>query len=377
MVANIREDLVESKKTFLTSADSKLGYLENILYRGNCVELLSDLPPSLADLIYVDPPFFSNRSYFANAGKATQRRVFTDRWLGGLEEYSDWIESLLTQCRRILKNSGSIYVHCDHHASHYVKQLLDELFGYSNFRNEIVWRRQNAHNDWSQGARHFGRIHDVILVYTASERYTWNPIFTSYEPEYLDRVYRFTEVGSGRRYALGDLSGPGGASKNNPRYSLLGVTRNWRYSEAKMKRLLAEGRIVQSEREGVPRVKRYLDEMKGRQVQDIWDDINPVTRGREKVGYPTQKPIKLLERIIAASSNVGDLVIDPLFGSGTSLLAATRLERRWIGMDSSHYACSLARNRLRGAGVKAEIRDGVARFSRGAESCVPTGVTQA
>ena len=325
--------------------------MSNLLFVGDCIDGLSSLPDGIGDLFYVDPPFFSNRNYFANAGKASQRKIFTDRWQGGLNEYCTWMESLLRECRRVIKNTGSIYLHCDHHASHYVKVLLDKIFGYANFRNEIIWKRQNAHNDWSQGARHFGRIHDVIFLYTASEKYVWNPVFAPYDTDYVERAYRFKEEGTGRRYALGDLSGPGGASKGNPRYAFLGVTRNWRYSEARMQKLLEAGMIVQTTSGSVPLRKRYLDEMRGTQVQDIWDDIKPVNSGAEKVGYPTQKPRKLLERIISASSNEGDLLIDPLFGSGSSLLTASKLGRRWIGIDSSAYACSLTRKQLEKAGM--------------------------
>ncbi len=190
-----------------------------------------------------------------------------------------------------------------------------------------------------------------MFFYTASDHYVWNPVFAPYDVEYVERAYRFREEGTGRRYALGDLSGPGGASKGNPRYDFLGVTRNWRYSEARMQELLEAGRIVQTSPGSVPALKRYLDEMRGTQVQDSWDDIKPVNRGAEKVGYPTQKPRKLLERIISASSNEGDLLVDPLFGSGPSLLTASKLGRRWIGIDSSPYACSLTRKQLKRAGV--------------------------
>ena len=325
--------------------------MSNLLYVGDCVRGLSSLPSGIGDLFYVDPPFFSNRSYFANAGKANQRKIFTDRWEGGLEQYCKWMESLLVQCRRVIKHSGSIYLHCDQHASHYVKVLLDKIFGYENFRNEIIWKRQNAHNDWSQGARHFGRIHDVLFFYSASENYTWNPVFVPYDAHYVEHSYRHREEATGRRYALGDLSGPGGASKGNPRFTFLGVTRNWRYSKATMQQLFEKGRIVQTRPDSVPMLKRYLDEMRGMQVQDMWDDIKPVNRGAEKVGYPTQKPCKLLDRIITTSSNEGDLLIDPLFGSGSALLTASMLGRRWIGMDSSTYASNLTRKRLKKAGV--------------------------
>src|SRR5271169_6772884 len=176
--------MTRPSKVFQTNPTTRRHLMPNFLYAGDCIDGLSSLPDGIGDLFYVDPPFFSNRNYFANAGKPNQRKIFTDCWEGGLDEYCQWMESLLVQCRRVIKESGSMYLHCDQHASHYVKVLLDKIFGYENFRNEIIWKRQNAHNDWSQGARHFGRIHDVLLFYSASENYVWNPVFVPYDQQY-------------------------------------------------------------------------------------------------------------------------------------------------------------------------------------------------
>ena len=182
-------------------------------------------------------------------------------------------------------------------------------------------------------------IHDVILFYTKSEDWIWNPVHTEYDEDYVEAFYRHTEEETGRRYRLGDLTGPGGAAKGNPSYSVMGVTRYWRYSEEKMQDLIKNGRVVQTKPGTVPQYKRYLDEMEGVPLQDLWTDIKPIgAHAAERLGYPTQKPEALLERIIASSSNEGDVVLDPFCGCGTTIAAAQRLGRQWIGIDITHLA---------------------------------------
>lgn len=272
---------------------------------------------------------------------------FDDRWHGGLERYIDFLSDVLQECHRVLSKSGSLYLHCDWHASHYLKIKLDEIFGYNNFRNEIIWRRHNAHNDTKQGSKLFGRVHDVILFYSKTKNYTWNPIFRPYSEEYIQKYYKHIESETGRRYALGDLSGPGGRSKGNPRYEFHGITRYWRFSRENMERLYREGRVIQSRKDTVPVMKRYLDEMPGLMLQDVWDDVKSVqVSKKEIVNYPTQKPMRLLERIIEISTNDKDVVLDPMCGSGTTLLAARNLGRNFIGIDSNRNACMIARKRL-------------------------------
>lgn len=317
----------------------------NRIIHGDALLELKGIPDDFVDLIYLDPPFFSNRDFEVISGERTA--AFSDIWSEGIESYVEFMTKVLIECHRVLRKTGSLYLHCDWHASHYLKVDLDKIFGYKNFRNEIVWRRHNAHNDTKQGGRLYGRIHDSILFYSKSENYTWRPVYQKYPAEYIAKCYRHIEPETGRRYAFGDLSGPGGRAKGNPRYEFLGITGYWRYNKQKMTKLFKEGRVVQTRPSTVPKLKRYLDEMKGIVLQDIWDDILSVQVTRnESVSYPTQKPIRLLERIIEVSSNPGDLILDPMCGSGTTLAAAHNLGRKWVGIDSNLAACSIALSRL-------------------------------
>ena len=233
----------------------------------------------------------------------------------------------LVELRRVLKPTGSIYLHCDPTASHYLKLLMDSIFGKERFLTEITWKRTSAHSDTRQGRRQHGRVHDLIFFYSKSDRWTWNPLYTEYDESYVEESYRYVDPETGRRYRLDNLTGPGGAAKGNPSYEVLGVTRYWRYSEKRMAALLKEGRVVQTRPGAVPAYKRYLDEMPGVPLQDVWTDIRPIgSRARERLGYPTQKPQALLERIIEASSNEGDVVFDPFCGCGTAVAAAREAE---------------------------------------------------
>jgi len=313
-----------------------------VLFHEDCLETSRRLASATIDLIYVDPPFFSGRMYNING------YGFNDKWKSP-QEYLGWIKPRLKEFKRILKSTGSIYIHCDWHISHYLKVLADDIFGRRNFLNEIIWKRQSAHNDVRQGSRHFGRIHDTILVYTVSPKYVWNQHYAPYDDFYLERTYKFTESESERRYALGDLTGPGGAAKKNPKYEFLGVERYWRYSKIKMFKLFAEGRILHKDG-NVPKLKRYLDEMRGKTLQDIWTDIKLDYHG--KIKFPTQKPEALLERIIRISSNPDQLVYDPFTGSGTTAAVCFRLSRRWIGSETSKKACHFSLKRLEDLGCK-------------------------
>ncbi len=255
----------------------------------------------------------------------------------------------LVELHRVLKQTGSIYLHCDPTASHYLKMVLDAVFGPDKFKTEIVWKRSSAHSDAKQGRRQHGRIHDVIFFYTKSfDEYTWNQVYTPYDQDYVEQFYRYVEPETGRRYTTGALTGPGGAAKGNPKYEVLGVTRYWRFTKGKMAQMLAEGRIIQSSPGAVPRYKRYLDEMPGVPIQDMWTDVGPIgAQAQERLGYPTQKPEALLERIIKASSSEGDIVLDPFCGCGTAIAVAERLRRRWVGIDVTYLAVNLVQRRLR------------------------------
>jgi len=275
---------------------------------------------------------------------------FDDRWTN-IQEYTNWLRPRLQEFERILKPTGSIYLHCDWHVSHYIKVLSDGIFGINNFINEIVWKRQSAHNDAKQGSKHFGRIHDTILLYAGSQNYVWNQQYVPFSEPYIRRTYKFVEKKTERKYAVGDLTGPGGASKGNPRYEFLGMTRYWRYSETKMQELLLSSKIVHAIGR-VPGLKRYLDEMQGKPVQDIWCDIN---LDRSKGKFPTQKPGALLERIVNTSSNPGQIVYEPFAGSSTAGCLCYKLSRRWVGSETSECACLHSVKRLKELGCNVQL----------------------
>ena len=264
-----------------------------------------------------------------------------------LMAYLTMMTNRLLALHQALKPTGSLYLHCDPTASHYLKLVLDACFGKTRFRTEISWKRSSAHNDAKQGRRQCGNIRDVILLYTKSEQWTWNWLYTPYDREYIDAFYRHVEPETGRRYRLSDLTAarPGG----DTRYGWKGVQpykgRYWAYSRAKMEEFERKGRLVYS-RNGVPSYKRYRDEMPGVPLQNDWNDIKPAG-SRESLGYPTQKPLALLERIIRASSNEGDVVLDPFAGCGTAVHAAHKLKRRWVGIDITHLAIALVERRLK------------------------------
>ena len=359
--------------------------VENTLWYGNNLGILRDeIPSETVDLIYLDPPFKSSQNYnvlFAEqdgSRAAAQIKAFEDTWrwdsaavlayhqiveLGGrvseamqafhmilgdsdMLAYLAMMAPRLVQMRRVLKPTGSIYLHCDSTASHYLKILMDAVFGPDGFTNEIVWRRYGTHNDVGQGSRHYGRVHDILLFYTRGPKVTWNQVFTPLDPKYIEQTYRYIEPGTGRRFTTTPLTGPGGAAKGNPVFEWKGHMRAWRYNRATMERLDHEGRLYYS-RTGYVRQKLYLDESKGVPVQDVWGDIPSLSGAHaERLGYPTQKPVALLERIIKASTNEGDIVLDPFCGCGTAIIADQRLNRQWIGVDITHLAMSLIKNRL-------------------------------
>lgn len=320
-----------------------------VVYCGDNLEQLAKLPSHCIDLIYLDPPFNSNRNYEVFWGEKREQRSFEDRH-ASTRAYIDFMHPRCVEMSRVLKPTGTFYYHCDWHASHYVKVMLDSILGENNFINEIIWKRQSSHNDAKQGSRHLGRVHDTLLMYGGGESYKFKHLYTAYDPEYVRKFYRHVEEESGRQYQLGDLGAPGGASpsKGNPYYEFLGVKRYWRYSESNMKKLHAEGKIVQTSEGSVPRLKRYLDEGKGVPLGSVWDDIGPVQGvGKERVGFPTQKPLKLMQRIIEISTDPGDIVLDAFCGCGTALEAAQNSGRHWIGIDISPTACMVMAKRLR------------------------------
>lgn len=371
---------------------------ENTLFYGDNLTILRDyLIDECVDLIYLDPPFNSSRNYNVlfkdehGLDSEAQIVAFEDTWhwtvatehtyhhliTYGPDHVVGMITALrtfigtnqmmaylvmmtvrLVELHRVLKPTGSLYLHCDPTASHYLKLILDTIFGPQNFRNEIIWKRTSAHSDTKQGnVVHMGRIHDVILFYTKSEMSQRKELYQPYSNDYISKFYRHRDA-DGRWYQLDNISGPGGAAKGNPQYEFLGVTRYWRYTREKMQQLYEQGRIVQTSPGAVPRYKRYLDEMPGTPLQDVWDDILPLgAQAAERLGYPTQKPLMLLERIIQTSSNPGDIVLDPFCGCGTAVAAAQKLDRKWIGIDITHLSIALQKYRLQEMfpGVKFQV----------------------
>ncbi|MEW5981312.1 MAG: DNA methyltransferase [Acidobacteriota bacterium] len=385
----------------------------NQLYYGDNLDVLRQhIDSESIDLVYLDPPFNSNASYnvlFAEQDgtkAASQIKAFEDTWqwdetaaracqeiieAGGkvseamqafrrflgdsnMMAYLSMMAPRLVELRRVLKPTGSIYLHCDPTASHYLKMLMDGVFGPRRFLNEISWKRSSAHSDTKQGMKRCGRIRDVLLLYTKSDLYTWNAQYTSYTHEYVTSEYRHVEKASGRRYKQTDLTAakPGGDTEYEWRVKRPGATgpwhadlddeylrprsgweyngvlpyrgRYWAYSKANMAEFARKGHL-HHRRTGIPRLIQYADEMPGIPLQDLWDDISP-ERGDEDLGYPTQKPRALLERIVEVSSNKGDTVLDPFCGCGTTVAAAQRVHRQWIGIDITSLAISLIRHRL-------------------------------
>ena len=360
--------------------------MTNTLYYGDNLDILREhVPDESVDLVYLDPPFNSNASYNVLFREQTgeespaQIKAFTDTWewtqesqrtfeheimlnpatpanvremvaafrqfigSNAMMAYLVMMTPRLVELRRVLKPTGSIYLHCDPTASHYLKVLMDTIFGAGNFRNELIWKRQSAHSD----ARGYGSVHDTVLFYAKSDAFRWNPTFQPYDPKYVEQYYRYRDS-DGRRFMSGDL-GAAGLQGGGYEYDWKGVVRVWRVPIETMQRLDSENRIFYT-RNGIPRIKRYLDESNGMPVQDVWTDIESLRSWhKERLGYPTQKPEGMLERIIEASSNEGDVVLDPFCGCGTAIAAAQKLNRRWLGIDVTHLAVALMKNRLKTA----------------------------
>ena len=353
----------------------------NQLYFGDNLTVLREhIPDESVDLIYLDPPFNSNATYNvlfeekSGEDSAAQITAFDDTWhwdlsseaayrdvvTQGTPQLADILQAMraflgqndmmsyltmmaqrLDELHRVLKPTGSIYLHCDSTAGHYLKLLLDAVFGKYQFRNHITWRRTSAHSD----ANRFGRNTDFIFFYSRSEEWTWNQQYQEYDDSYVESHYRY-KTDDGRVFRTDNLTATG-LSGGGYEYDWKGVTRIWRAPIETMQRWEQEGRIRYT-RNGVAEYIRFLDEMPGRPVQALWEDIPPInSQARERLGYPTQKPEALLERVINASSNEGDVVLDPFCGCGTAVAVAERLNRRWIGIDITHLAVSLMRYRLR------------------------------
>ena len=347
-------------------------FLNRTLFHGDNLPFLRGLNSESVHMIATDPPFNKGRDFHATPDSLASGAKFQDRWSWKDDVEGDWVDQItddwpkvmnvingsresygddmgaflcfmavrLIEMRRVLRNDGSIYLHCDPTASHYLKELMDAIFGRMNFRNEIIWKRQSAHSD----ARGFGSVHDTLLFYVKSNEFLWNPTFQPYEPEYVDNYYRYSDA-DGRRFMSGDL-GAAGLQGGGYEYEWKGVTRLWRVPVETMERLDSEKRIYYT-RNGFPRMKRYLDESQGNPIQDVVTDIQSLRSWHnERLGYPTQKPLALYERIISSSSNEGDIVLDPFAGCATTPIAAERLGRQWVGMDIWDGAYNVVKQRM-------------------------------
>ena len=348
-------DLFSAKPSTQDDWRNKLIWGENLLVMASLMEEFS----GKVDLIYIDPPFatgadFSFRTVLgeesiSKESSIIEEKAYRDTWGEGLGSFIAMLYQRFTLMRELLSYSGVAYIHIGWEVSHYAKLILDEIFGRDGLLNQVIWKRQTAHSDTGQGAQHLGRIHDVVFIYTKGREYTWNKQYSPYDIKYLESHYQGIEPATGRRYELDNITAPGGAAKGNPLYEFLGITRYWRYSKDRMQELYKAGRIVQPSLGAVPRYKRYLDEMPGLPLQDLWTDINAInSQGREATGYSTQKPETLLDRIIKSATKEGDLVLDFFCGSGTTLAVAEKLKRRWIGCDLGRFAIHTTRKRLLG-----------------------------
>jgi DNA modification methylase len=325
-----------------------------VVYCGDNLEQLQKLPEHCVDLIYIDPPFNSNRNYEVFWGETKETRAFQDRH-ESTKAYIDYMGPRCVELARVLKPTGSFYYHCDWHASHYVKVMLDHIFGENNFQNEIVWRRTTAHAD----THGFGHVHDILFRYSNGEKPTFNVELKSYSEEYIDKYFIYEDefLETRGKHWRADITGAGLRSGETGKPwrgfdpGRVGSGRHWMRPPTELDQLFADGRIYLPPGGGFPKLKRYVNELKGVPVDSIWDDIPSLgglsKNAKESLGYPTQKPIGLLERVINASSNENDVVLDAFCGCGTALVAAQKLKRQWIGIDISPTACRVMAKRLR------------------------------
>lgn len=361
--------------------------MTNKLYYGDNLEVLRSFPDECVDLIYLDPPFNSNAGYnvlfksASGAGADASIEAFDDTWTWGeasknalldiaagtnrtlqvmieamrtgigenpLMAYLAMMAVRLVELHRVLKDTGSLYLHCDPTASHYLKLVLDAVFGAENFSGEIIWRRTSGKVATKKWPRH----HDTILHYARSDQAVFHAPRAASDEGWVAREYRFEDERG--RYMIDNLTGAGTTNgpSGQPWRGIdpkgIGAGRHWRYHPDKLEELDADNRIHWPAKGQYPKLKQYLEDSKGTAIGDLWNDINVLGRtASERLGYPTQKPRALLERIIAASSNEGDMVLDPFCGCGTAVDAAQKLGRQWIGIDITHLAIGMIENRMR------------------------------
>ena len=317
----------------------------NQLLLGDNLEILRSIDSDSVDLIYLDPPFFSNRTYEVIWGDKGEVRSFEDRFSGGIDHYIAWLKDRVQEMHRVLKPTGSIFLHCDWHADAYIRvYILDKVFGMQNFKGHIIWQRTGVHND---AKKKLPVVSDTIWYYSKGENVIWNPVYTALAEEAISVRYRYEDEKG--RFRLGPIDSP------NPRPNMIyewkgfsPPTKGWRYSRETMAQLDSEDKIwYPIDKNKRPAVKLYSEESKGALLGNIWTDVQNIqASAKERIGYPTQKPIALLERIIKMASNEGDVVLDPFVGGGTTVAVADKLHRQWIGIDQSVQAIKVTELRL-------------------------------
>ncbi|MFI3220819.1 MAG: DNA methyltransferase [Methylococcales bacterium] len=334
----------------------------NQLILGDCLEVLKTLASDSVDLIYLDPPFFSNRNYEVIWGDKGEIRSFEDRWSGGVDHYIAWLKERVEEMHRVLKPTGSIFLHCDWHANAEIKVfILNKIFGYENFNGEIVWQRAQAHND---AKKKIGVLSDTIWYFSKSKKVTYHPIYGDLGDASQKMFKNFDERGAYRYIILTAPNIRYGESGQEWRgYNPTNIGRSWAVPNLVVEELVGKEKcesmgvlekldllydkgFISFSKNGIPSVKKYLDQSKGVILGNIWTDISFGAGSKERIGYPTQKPEALLERIINMASNEDDIVLDPFNGGGTTVAVANRLNRQWIGIDSSVSAIKVTEYRL-------------------------------
>ena len=386
-VETINEATRDRQKNLLLEPAAAYGHdLRNRLIWGDKKYVLPSLLPEFAgrvNLIYIDPPFDTGADFsftatvpdysespsddsfaFTKEANIIEQKAYRDTWGRGLDSYIHWFNETVAFLYELLHESGSIFVHLDWHVGHYAKAVLDDVFGIDNFRSEVIW--QKIRSSKAQSAR-FGNVHDVIFFYSKGENVTFNPERVAHSDAYLQSHYRYVEENTKRRYRLDNFTqaGKGPARRFGKKDLTPPAGKHWIWSQERIDEGLRQGLIVFS-KEGMPSVKRYLDEVEGNFVEDIWSDIAPMnSMSKERVDYPTQKPEALLERIVKATSNEGDLVLDCFCGSGTAAAVAEKLKRRWIACDLGRFAVHTTRKRLLSIpGVRPFIVQNLGKYER-------------
>lgn len=391
-IETINESAQQRQKTldFFSAGNNNTEWRNRLIW-GDKKYVLPSLLPEFAgkvNLIYIDPPFNVGNDFsftatiadnpdadedeiakFVKEPSIIEQKAYRDTWgvsaeekrsgKTSLDKYLQWFYETILLLRDLLSDDGSIYVHLDWHVGHYAKAVLDEIFGYENFRNDIIWKRSTAHSDSST----YGNVHDVIYFYTKGPKWKWNQQYSPYTDEYIETQFKYRDK-DGRRFRSGDLTASG-LSGGGYIYEWNGIRREWRCPISTMKDYKQQNKLTYTGK-GLVRIKYYLDEMPGLPTQSIWDDVNKIHHlAHERVNYSTQKPEALLERIIKASSNEGDLILDCFCGSGTTAAVAEKNNRKWITCDLGRFAIHTARKRfLEIDNVKPFIVENLGKYER-------------